>query len=116
MHANNEVGTIEPIKEIGEIANKNGILFHTDAAQSCGKMEVNVDKLNVDLLTMAGHKMYAPKGIGSLFIRSGVNIDNFIHGAGQELGRRAGTENVPYIVGLGRACKIAPNFECRIAQ
>ncbi len=107
MHANNEVGTIEPIKEIGEIAKERGILMHTDAAQSCGKIEVNVDRFNVDLLTIAGHKLYAPKGIGALFIRSGTHVDSLIHGAGQELGRRAGTENVPYIVGLGAACNLA---------
>ena len=101
MHANNEVGTIEPIKEIGKIAKERNILFHTDAAQSSGKIPVNVDRLNVDLLTVAGHKLYAPKGIGALYIRNGTNVDKFIHGAGQEQGRRAGTENVPYIVGLG---------------
>jgi cysteine desulfurase len=107
MHANNELGTIEPIQEIGRIAEKRGVILHSDAAQSCGKIRVNVDELNVDLLTLAGHKLYAPKGIGALYIRNGTRIDNFIHGAGQEQGRRAGTENVPYIVGLGQACKIA---------
>jgi len=109
MHANNEVGTIEPIKEIGMIAKGRGIVFHTDAAQSCGKIEVDVKQLRVDLLTIAGHKLYAPKGIGALYVRRGVKIDSFIHGAGQENGRRAGTENVPYIVGLGTACEIARN-------
>lgn len=107
MHANNEVGTIEPIEEIGEIARRKGILFHTDAAQSCGKIEVDVDRLNVDLLTIAGHKMYAPKGVGALYVREGTSIDSFVHGAGQEMGRRAGTENVPYIAGLGAASEIA---------
>lgn len=107
MHANNEVGTIEPIREIGLIAKERGILFHTDAAQSCGKIEVDVKRLNVDLLTIAGHKLYAPKGIGALFIRNGTPIDSLIHGAGQEKGKRAGTENVPYIVGLGMACELA---------
>ena len=107
MHANNEVGTIEPIEEIGKIAKERNILFHTDAAQSSGKIPVNVDRLHVDLLTVAGHKLYAPKGIGALYIRNGTNVDKFIHGAGQEQGRRAGTENVPYIVGLGRACEVA---------
>lgn len=107
MHANNELGTIEPIQEIGQIASERGVVFHSDAAQSCGKIQVNVDKLNVDLLTVAGHKLYAPKGIGALYIRNGTSIDNFVHGAGQEQRRRAGTENVPYIVGLGQACKIA---------
>lgn len=107
MHANNEVGTIEPIEEIGLIAKERGILFHTDAAQSCGKIEVDVKRLNVDLLTIAGHKLYASKGIGALFIRNGTTIDSLIHGAGQEKGRRAGTENVPYMVGLGVACDLA---------
>ena len=107
MHANNEVGTIEPIEEIGEIAGERGVIFHTDAAQSCGKIEVNVNRMRVDLLTIAGHKLYAPKGIGALFVRSGTRVDPFIHGAGQEGGRRAGTENVPYAVGLGAACEVA---------
>ena len=107
MHANNEVGTIEPIGEISRIAKEKDIIFHTDAAQSCGKIEVNVEKLNVNLLTIAGHKLYAPKGIGCLYIRTNTKLEKFIHGAGQETGRRAGTENVPYIVGLGRACEIA---------
>jgi cysteine desulfurase len=106
MHANNEVGTIEPIEEIGKIAKEKNVTFHVDAAQSCGKIEVNVDKLNVGLLTIAGHKLYAPKGIGALYVRNGTKIDNYIHGAGQEQKRRAGTENVPYIVGLGKACEI----------
>jgi cysteine desulfurase len=109
MHANNEVGTIQPIEEVGDIAKKREIPFHTDAAQSCGKIEVNVEKLQVDLLTIAGHKIYAPKGVGALYIRKGTAIDNFVHGAGQEMGRRAGTENVPYIAGLGVACDIAKN-------
>jgi cysteine desulfurase len=107
MHANNEVGTVEPIEEIGEIVRERGIVFHTDAAQSCGKIEVNVNQMKVDLLTLAGHKLYAPKGIGALYIRNGTTIDSFIHGAGQEKGRRAGTENVPYMVGLGAACELA---------
>ena len=109
MHANNEVGTIEPIEEIGKIAEELEILFHTDAAQSCGKIEVDVNRLHVDLLTLAGHKLYAPKGIGALFMRDGIRLDSLIHGAGQERGERAGTENVPYIVGLGAACQIAKN-------
>ena len=107
MHANNEVGTTEPIDQIGEIARERGIIFHTDAAQSCGKIKVDVNKLKVDLLTIAGHKIYAPKGIGALFIRTGIQIDSLIHGASQEKGRRAGTENVPYIVALGKACDLA---------
>ncbi len=110
MHANNEVGTVEPIEEIGKTARERGILFHTDAAQSCGKIRVDVNRLNVDLLTIAGHKLYAPKGIGALYIRKGTRVDSYIHGAGQERGRRAGTENVPYIVGLGTACEIAKNL------
>lgn len=107
MHANNEVGTIQPIDEIGEIAKKREIPFHTDAAQSCGKIEVNIEKLQVELLTIAGHKIYAPKGVGALYVRKGTAIENFVHGAGQEMGMRAGTENIPYIVGLGVACDIA---------
>jgi len=107
MHANNEVGTIEPIAEIGAISKEREILFHTDAAQSSGKIEVDVNRLHIALLTMAGHKLYAPKGVGALFIKGGSRLDSVLHGAGQEQGRRAGTENVPYIVGLGAACKIA---------
>jgi cysteine desulfurase len=107
MHANNEVGTVESIEEIGEIAMEREVLFHTDAAQSCGKIEVDVERLKVDLLAIAGHKLYASKGVGALFIKGGSQIDPLIHGAGQERGRRAGTENVPYIVGLGVACELA---------
>ncbi|MBI2857687.1 MAG: cysteine desulfurase [Chloroflexi bacterium] len=110
MHANNEVGTIEPIAQIGGIAKERGVLFHTDAAQSCGKIRVDVAQLKVDLLTLAGHKLYAPKGIGVLFIRNGTNIDSYIHGAGQEKGRRAGTENVPHIVGLGKTCELSTQY------
>ncbi len=120
MHANNEVGTEEPIGEIGKIAKQKGITFHSDAAQSCGKISVDVNKLDVDLLAIAGHKLYAPKGIGALYIRNGTKLDKFIHGAGQEQGRRAGTENVPYIVGLGCACEIAldklPTFNPSISK
>jgi cysteine desulfurase len=107
LHANNEVGAIEPIEEIGEMAHESGISVHTDAAQSCGKIPVSVDDLRVDLLTIAGHKLYAPKGVGALYVRDGTKLDSFIHGAGHEDGRRAGTENVPYIVGLGKACELA---------
>jgi cysteine desulfurase len=107
MHANNEVGTVEPIKEIVAIAREHGALMHTDAAQSIGKIPVNVKELGVDLLSVAGHKLYAPKGVGALYIRRGVKLESLIHGAGHESGRRAGTENVPYIVGLGTACQIA---------
>lgn len=107
MHANNEVGTIQPIAELAAIAKQYGVLFHTDAAQSAGKIEVNVNKLGVDLLTLAGHKLYAPKGIGALYIRKGVMLDNLIHGAGQEHNLRAGTENLLEIVGFGKAAEIA---------
>jgi cysteine desulfurase len=107
MHANNEVGTIQPLREIAELAHQRGALVHTDAAQSVGKIPVNVDDLGVDLLSIAGHKLYAPKGIGVLYVRRGVKLEPLIHGAGHEGGRRAGTENVPYIVGLGKACEIA---------
>ncbi len=107
MHANNEVGTIQPIEEIAEIIKKRGILFHTDAAQSIGKIPTDVTVLGVDLLSIAGHKVYAPKGIGALYIRNGVKLENFVHGAGQERGWRPGTENVIEIVGLGKACEIA---------
>ena len=104
MHANNEVGAIEPIAEISEAAHAVGALVHTDCAQSVGKVPVNVDELGVDLLSIAGHKLYAPKGIGALYIRTGVELEKFMHGAGHEGGRRAGTENVIEMVGLGAAC------------
>jgi cysteine desulfurase len=107
MHANNEVGTIQPLAEISELAKKHDTLVHTDAAQSLGKIPAEVDTLGVDLLSVAGHKIYAPKGIGALYIRNGVKLAKFMHGAGQESGRRAGTENVLEIVGLGKACEIA---------
>jgi cysteine desulfurase len=107
MHANNEVGTIQPIAEIGKIARKHGILFHTDAAQTIGKIETKVKKLNVDLLSIAGHKFYAPKGVGALYVRKGLKLEPLIHGAGHESGHRAGTENVASIVGLGKAAEIA---------
>lgn len=104
MHANNEVGTIEPIGEIADIARRHGILIHTDAAQSIGKIPVQVDDLRVDLLSIAGHKLYAPKGVGVLYVRTGVDLEKLIHGANHEMNRRAGTENVIEIVGLGEAC------------
>jgi len=107
MHANNEVGTLQPIAELAEIAHHYGALMHTDAAQSVGKLPVNVDALGVDLLSVAGHKLYAPKGIGVLYIRDDVQLINLMHGAGHESGRRPGTENVLEIVGLGQACEIA---------
>ncbi len=107
MHANNEVGTIQPVAELAAIAHRHGALMHTDAAQSLGKIPVNVEALGVDLLSVAGHKLYAPKGIGALYVRSGVTLAPLIHGAGQEGGRRPGTENVLLAVGLGHACAIA---------
>ena len=107
MHANNEVGTLQPIREIAAIVKQYGALMHTDAAQSLGKVAVDVNEMDIDLLTVAGHKLYAPKGVGVLFVRRGVRLEPLIHGAGHEAGRRAGTENVPYIVALGKACAIA---------
>ncbi len=107
MHANNEVGTIQPIPELAAVAARRGILFHTDAAQTPGKIPTRVDGLGVGLLSLAGHKLYAPKGVGALFIRKGIQPAIFCHGAGQERGVRAGTENVLEIVGLGQACEIA---------
>jgi cysteine desulfurase len=107
MHANNEVGTLEPIAEIAGVAREHRIACHTDAAQSVGKVPVDVDELAVDLLAMTGHKLYAPKGVGALYVRPGTRLDSLIHGAGHEYGLRAGTENVPYIVGLGAACALA---------
>jgi cysteine desulfurase len=106
MHANNEVGTIEPIAQIAEIAHRHGVLVHSDCAQSIGKIPVRVDELGVDLLSVAGHKLYAPKGVGALYIRTGVKLEKFIYGADHELDRRAGTENVTEIVGLGEACEL----------
>lgn len=107
MHANNEVGTIQSIAEISAIAREEGVAMHTDAAQSVGKIPVDVQLLGVDLLSVAGHKVYAPKGIGALYVRRGLEPEKFCQGAGQENGRRAGTENVLEIVGLGKACEIA---------
>ena len=107
MHANNETGTIQPIAEIGRIAKDNRIFFHTDAAQSVGKVETRVNALGVDFLSVAGHKLYAPKGVGALYIRNGIKIEPFLHGGGQEMGRRSGTENVILNVGLGVACELA---------
>ena len=107
MHANNEIGTIEPISEIGRIAKEKGIYFHTDAVQTTGRIPVNVDELGVDLLAMSAHKLYGPKGVGALYIRRGTRIGSFMHGGSQERGRRASTENVPAIVGFGKAVEIA---------
>jgi cysteine desulfurase len=107
MHANNEVGTVQPVAGLAEIAHRHGALMHTDAAQSAGKIPVSVDTLGVDLLSIAGHKLYAPKGVGALYVRDGIRLARLMHGAGQEGGRRPGTENVLEIVGLGQACKVA---------
>ena len=107
MHANNEVGTIEPIAEIAQLAKQHDIIFHTDAAQSVGKLSVDISKLGVDLLSIAGHKVYAPKGVGALYMRKGLSPAKLMHGAGQEMSKRPGTENVLEIVGLGMACEIA---------
>ncbi|QRM34018.1 cysteine desulfurase family protein [Microvirga sp. VF16] len=111
MHANNEVGTIQPTEEIGAIAREHGIRFHTDAAQSVGKIPTGVDSLGVDLLSIAGHKLYAPKGIGALYVRRGVELEPLIHGAAHERGRRAGTESALLAVGLGTACSLAMDLE-----
>ena len=107
MHANNEVGTIQPIEECARIAREHGVLLHTDAAQSVGKIATDVNRLGVDLLSIAGHKLYAPKGVGALFVRRGVSLEPLIHGAGHESGRRAGTESALLAVGLGKACELA---------
>lgn len=106
MFANNEIGTIEPIKEIGAIAKERGILFHTDAVQAYGHVPIQVDEMNIDMLSASGHKINAPKGVGFLYIRKGVKIGSFIHGGAQERKRRAGTENIPYIVGLAKAARM----------
>jgi cysteine desulfurase len=110
MHANNEVGTVQPIAEIAAVARSAGVLVHTDAAQSVGKVATRVDELGVDLLSIAGHKLYAPKGVGALYIRRGTRIESFVHGAGHEQGRRAGTENVLLTVALGAACELASEW------
>jgi len=107
MHANNEIGTIEPLKEIGQIANEKGIYFHSDGVQSAGKIPVDVKALGLDALSLSGHKLCGPKGIGALFVRKGVKIESIQQGGGHERGLRSGTENVPGIVGLGRACDLA---------
>ena len=106
MHANNEVGTIQPIREIADIAHRYGALVHSDCAQSVGKIPVRVDDLGVDLLSIAGHKLYAPKGIGALYIRPGTRLEKLMHGANHEMDRRAGTENVIHMAGLGKACEL----------
>ncbi|AYE33165.1 cysteine desulfurase NifS [Clostridium septicum] len=107
MFANNEIGTIQPIKEIGQICRERKVFFHTDAVQAVGNVKIDVKEMNIDLLSLAGHKIYGPKGIGVLYVRKGIKIDNLIHGGGQERARRAGTENIAAIVGLGKAIELA---------
>ncbi|HEY5575655.1 MAG TPA: aminotransferase class V-fold PLP-dependent enzyme, partial [Clostridiaceae bacterium] len=107
MYANNEVGTIQPIKRIGEICRKKDVLFHTDAVQAMGNLPVDVQELNVDLLSMAAHKFYGPKGVGALYVKKGTKIDSYIHGGSQERGKRAGTYNTAGIVGMGKAIDMA---------
>ncbi len=107
MYANNEIGTIQPVAEIGQIAKEHGVLFHTDAVQAFGQVPINVDELHIDLLSASGHKLNGPKGVGFLYIRRGLKLRSFIHGGAQERSRRAGTENVPAIVGLGKATELA---------
>jgi len=109
MFANNEIGTIQPIKEIGKIAKEKGVYFHTDAVQAVGNVPIDVNDMNIDLLSLSGHKFYGPKGVGALYIRKGTKIVSYLHGGAQERGRRASTENVPAIVGLGRAIELATN-------
>lgn len=109
MFANNEIGTVQPIAEIGKIAKENNVYFHTDAVQAIGNIPINVNELNIDLLSLSAHKFYGPKGVGALYIRKGVKITTFLHGGAQERGRRASTENIPGIVGLGKAIELATN-------
>ena len=116
MHANNEIGTIQPIAEIGAIAREKGIYFHTDAVQTVGKIPVDVNEMNVDMLSLSSHKLYGPKGVGALYIRKGVRLEPIMHGGGHERGIRPGTENIPGIVGLGKACSIAKENLERDAQ
>lgn len=107
MFANNEIGTIQPIKQISEIAHKHGIIFHTDAVQACGNIPIDVQKLGIDMLSLSGHKIYAPKGVGALYVKQGIEFERFLDGGHQEKNKRSGTENVAQIVGLGKACEIA---------
>jgi len=107
MFANNEIGTIQPIAEIGKVTREKGVLFHTDAVQAVGNVHINVSDMNIDMLSMSSHKFYGPKGVGALYVRKGVKLTSFMHGGAQERGRRASTENVPAIVGMGRAIELA---------
>lgn len=117
MFANNEIGTVEPIKEIAEIAKSNNVLFHTDAVQALGNIAIDVKDLGIDMMSVSGHKLYAPKGVGALYIRNGVKIDSLIHGGGQERKKRAGTENTVSIAAFGKACEIAEaNLEAHIEK
>ena len=117
MFANNEIGTIQPIREIGQICKDKGIVFHTDAVQAVGNIKIDVKELNIDMLSLSAHKIYGPKGIGALYIKNGIKLDNLIHGGAQERKKRAGTENVPGIIGLGKACEIAnDNLESHISK
>jgi cysteine desulfurase len=117
MAVNNEIGTIQPIKEIGQIAKDHKIYFHTDAVQGIGKIPINVKSDNIDLLSLAGHKIHAPKGVGALYVKKGTRIEALIHGGGQEKNMKSGTENVPGIVGLGQACEIAArDFDKNVAH
>jgi cysteine desulfurase len=117
MYANNEIGTIQPIEEVGKIAHEHGIVFHTDAVQALGSVRIDVEKQHIDLMSMSAHKIGGPKGVGGMFIRKGVKIDNFIHGGAQERGRRAGTEGVQNIVGFGKAVELAEkNFDKHVER
>ena len=109
MFANNEIGSVQPIQKIGEIAKEKGIIFHTDAVQACGNVKIDVKKMNIDMLSLSGHKIGAPKGIGALYVNKNIEFKNLIDGGHQERDKRAGTENVPGMIGLGEACKIAKN-------
>lgn len=109
MFANNEIGTIEPIEQISKIAKKHNIIFHTDAVQACGNIKIDVNKMGIDMLSLSGHKINAPKGVGALYVKEGIEFDRFLDGGHQEKNKRAGTENVAEIVGLGKACEIAKN-------
>ena len=117
MHVNNEIGTIQPIAEIGKIAKEKGVRFHTDAVQAMGKVKVDVNELGVDLLSLSGHKIHGPKGIGALYVRKGTALRSLVYGGGHERGIRSGTENVPGIIGMGKACEMAMrDFDRNVAH